>query len=232
MMPRLFEIETAEQAVDYVMSFTATDAPRRVLLVGNPDACTTMFVRRLRPQLGPLDDDDLEQVAWVRYGSRLCDDAEQCYDRARPFRAPHHTLSYAAMFGALGRPGEVSLAHGGVLLLDDVTEFRGSVVADLLDEVPVEVTRSPKNEVLAEPVPLPASPRLLVATTNPCPCGWLGGARACSCHPGRILNYIARQHRTRFDHVVRFKLGYGTPASRRRSGPPHLEPLARLPIHR
>lgn len=230
-MIRLFDIETAEQAVDYLTGLTAEDAPRRILLVGNPDACATMFARRITAQLGPLDDAELEQVAWVRYGARLYE-PEQCFDRVRPFRAPHHTLSYAAMFGALGRPGEVSLAHGGVLFLDEVTEFRGQLIADLLDEVPVEVTRSTKNVLLDEPVPLPASPRVLVATTNPCPCGWLGGARACSCHPGRILDYVARQHRTRFDHIVRLKLGYGTAASRRRNGPAHLEPLAQLPIHR
>jgi magnesium chelatase family protein len=109
----------------------------------------------------------------------------------RPFRAPHHTISSAALIGggSTPRPGEISLAHNGVLFLDELPEFaRGAVEAlrQPLEERSVTIDR------IHGALKLPAS-FLLVAAANPCPCGWLhSNARECTCGPGAIERYQLR----------------------------------------
>jgi magnesium chelatase family protein len=109
----------------------------------------------------------------------------------RPFRAPHHTVSAAGLGGGGDpvRPGEVSLAHNGVLFLDEVLEFRRNVLDTLrrpLEEGHITLVR---NRVRTS---FPARP-ILVAATNPCPCGFAGdGSRRCTCTPERKRAYQAR----------------------------------------
>jgi magnesium chelatase family protein len=109
----------------------------------------------------------------------------------RPFRAPHHTISTAALIGggSSPRPGEISLAHNGVLFLDEFPEFPRAAVEGLrqpLEERTVTIDR------IHGALRLPAS-FLLVAAANPCPCGWLGsGVRECTCGPGAIERYRLR----------------------------------------
>jgi magnesium chelatase family protein len=109
----------------------------------------------------------------------------------RPFRAPHHTISTAALIGggSSPRPGEISLAHNGVLFLDELPEFARAAVEGLrqpLEERTVTIDR------IHGALRLPAS-FLLVAAANPCPCGWHGSpARECTCGPAAIERYRLR----------------------------------------
>jgi magnesium chelatase family protein len=109
----------------------------------------------------------------------------------RPFRAPHHTISPAALIGggSTPRPGEISLAHNGVLFLDELPEFARAAVEGLRQ--PLE-ERSVSIERIHGALRLPSS-FLLAAAANPCPCGWLGsGVRECTCGPGAIERYRLR----------------------------------------
>ena len=120
---------------------------------------------------------------------------------SRPFRSPHHTVSPAALLGGgsgLARPGEVSLAHQGVLFLDEFTEFRRDAVEGLrqpLEDGRVVVARS------GGVVDFPAR-FTLVAASNPCPCGYDGdGRRACHCQPHRLQAYRQRLSGPLLDRV-------------------------------
>jgi magnesium chelatase family protein len=109
----------------------------------------------------------------------------------RPFRAPHHTISPAALIGggSMPRPGEISLAHNGVLFLDEFPEFARASVEGLRQ--PLE-DRTVTIDRVHGALTLPAS-FLLVAAANPCPCGWLGsGVRECTCGPGALERYRLR----------------------------------------
>ncbi|HEX3683747.1 MAG TPA: ATP-binding protein [Bryobacteraceae bacterium] len=112
--------------------------------------------------------------------------------RTRPFRAPHHTISDAGLIGGgsgSARPGEVSLAHQGVLFLDELPEFPRGVLEQLrqpLEEGSVTLARS--NGTLTFPARI-----MLVAAMNPCPCGFYGdNTRECRCTPGIIQRYLAK----------------------------------------
>jgi magnesium chelatase family protein len=110
---------------------------------------------------------------------------------ARPFRAPHHTISDAGLIGggATPRPGEVSLAHGGVLFLDELPEFRRNVLEVLrqpLEDGVVTLSRAAMS--LTYPAQF-----TLIAAMNPCPCGYAGDARrACNCDPALVERYLSR----------------------------------------
>ncbi len=158
-----------------------------LLLKGPPGTGKTLLARRLTGILPPLSRDEALETtavhsAWGRRTDTLV---------VRPFRAPHHTVSDAALVGggARPRPGELSLAHNGVLFLDELPEFRRSALESLrepLEEGAVTIARS--RAVLR----LPARFQL-VAAMNPCPCGFLGDTvRGCSCTPERRRAYQAR----------------------------------------
>jgi magnesium chelatase family protein len=111
-----------------------------------------------------------------------------------PFRAPHHTVSDAAMSGTLRNgyvvyPGELSLAHGGILLLDEAAEFRMSVLERVLESMrtgEVELNGPRGTRVI-----LPTQFRLVIST-NMCPCGHYGGAKKCHCTEGQRSRYMKR----------------------------------------
>lgn len=160
-----------------------------LLMIGPPGAGKTMLARRVGGVLPPLERDESLEVMTIHSVAGLLRGARQrMVDR--PFRAPHHTASDIALVGGgePPRPGEVSLAHAGVLFLDELAEFKRSAVEALrqpLEDGVVTVSRAKGHATFfARP--------MLVAATNPCPCGFLGDTERCGCSGERIRQYQAR----------------------------------------
>jgi magnesium chelatase family protein len=161
-----------------------------LLLVGPPGAGKTMMARRVAGILPPLTFSEALEVTAVRSVAGLLVRGTGLVS-ARPFRAPHHTISDRALVGggSQPRPGEVSLAHHGILFLDEMLEFRSHVLEVLrqpLEEGYVTVARSVRTVVF------PAR-FVLIGAMNPCPCGFAGDAgRECRCTPLQIARYRSR----------------------------------------
>ena len=161
-----------------------------LLFVGPPGAGKTMMARRVSGILPPLSfDEALEVTAIHSVVGLLAPGAGLLADR--PFRAPHHTISNAALVGggSQPRPGEVSLAHHGVLFLDEMLEFNRHVLEVLrqpLEEGRVSIARAARTAIF------PAR-FMLVAAMNPCPCGYAGDpSRECRCAPPLVTRYRDR----------------------------------------
>jgi magnesium chelatase family protein len=161
-----------------------------LLFLGPPGAGKTMLAQRLPGILPELD--EAEALATTKvYSVAPGVPRPRGLIRSRPFRSPHHTISAAGLIGGgtVPRPGEVSLAHNGVLFLDEITEFRRDALEVLRQ--PME-SRSVVISRVAASLEFPAHFQL-VAAANPCPCGHLGDPRReCRCSPLEVRRYRAR----------------------------------------
>ena len=189
----VYDVDFAEvrgqQVVKRALEIAAAGG-HNIILIGAPGSGKSMLAKRLPSILPPLSlGESLETTKIHSVAGRLQNNTGLI--SKRPFRDPHHTISTVAMTGggSYPQPGEISLAHNGILFLDELPEFNRSVLEVLrqpLEDRKITISRVKSN------VEYPAS-FMLVASMNPCPCGYYNHpTKACVCSPGQVQKYLNR----------------------------------------